>query len=294
MSRVAQAWNRFWFAPRGPKRLGITRALVFGGLAAIYAQPGGFAAWGSVSRVFYQPPAFPLPVAPEGWLSAFHALWILSLALSAVGLFTRVATAAAFVLGGYLIAIDGSFGRVHHNDLAVVLALGVMALSRAGDAFSIDAIRRRAPAPPSGEYRWPLRAIQLVLATVFFAAGMSKLRHAGLAWVTTDNLRMHILERSYVLIPSANRGLVLARFPLLCNAVAAATLAIELLYVVALVSARARVVLIPASLLMLLGIAVFFGPRFTTFVVLSAAWVPWDRGRYRVLFSRIPAPPKRT
>ncbi|MFI5403245.1 MAG: HTTM domain-containing protein [Planctomycetota bacterium] len=273
---MIEAWNRFWFAPAGPKGLGITRALVCAALAVNYAR-NDFATWGTVSVVFRQPPTFPVPVAPEGWILAFHRLWLAALALSAVGLFTRVSTVLAFLLGAYLIALDGSFGRVHHNDVAVVIALGVFAASRAGDAVSVDALRRKSPVPPSGEYRWPLRAIALALAAAFFAAGVSKLRHSGLAWMTSDNLEMQILARRYYPGTPGRVGLWLVGFPLLCRAVALGTVVIELLYPLALVSARARIVLVPASLLMLVGIALFLGPRFTTFAFLSLAWVPWDR-----------------
>jgi len=51
--------------------------------------------------------------------------------------------------------------------------MGVLALSRCGDAFSLDRLvraRRHAEAPPpSGEYRWPARMILLVMSCVFFA-----------------------------------------------------------------------------------------------------------------------------
>jgi hypothetical protein len=267
-------WDRLWFAPATAESLGVARALILGGLLAIYAR-NDFAAYGSVSAVFHDPAW--LPVAPETWLRAMNALWLSALALGCVGLFTRAALTAAFLLGGYLLALDASFGRVHHNDLAVFLALGILAASRAGDALSLDALRRRA-APPRGdaEYGWPLRAIQLTLALAFLAAGIAKLRHGGLEWITSENLRLRLLDRGRLLVPSRGFGDHLARFPLLCHAVAAATVAIELLYPLSLVSARARAVLVPASLLMLLGFALFFGPRFTTLAVLSVAWAPWD------------------
>jgi hypothetical protein len=273
---VRSRWDRFWFAPASPLGLGITRALLLGGFLWAYRR-NDFAAYASVSPLFYGVTWFRPPIAPEAWILAMHRVFLLALALGCVGLFTRAATALAFVLGAYLLGIDANFGRVHHNDLPVVIALGVLAASRAGDGFSLDALRRRARAPQSGEYRWPLRAIQLALATAFFAAGVAKLRHSGLDWITTDNLRLQLIERHYALVPSRGWGLRLVPFPLLCNAVAAATVAIELAYPLSLGSARARAVLVPASLLMLVGFALLFGPRFTTFAILSLVWVPWDR-----------------
>lgn len=268
-------WERFWFLPASARSLGAARAAIALGLLAVYL-PNDIAAYGSVSPVFHEPRW--LPVAPESWLRAMNALWLAALALGGVGLFTRAAFAAAFLLGGYLLALDSSFGRIRHNDMAALLALGILAASRAGDALSLDALRRGgAPPPPDAEYGWPLRAIRLVLALAFLAAGIAKLRHGGLDWIASDNLQRRLLDRGRLLAPSKGLGEELARFPLLCNAVAAATVAIELLYPLALWSRRARVVLVPASLLMLLGFAAFFGPRFTTFGVLTAAWVPFDR-----------------
>lgn len=281
-------WERLWFAPAPAARLGVARALILGGLLAIYAR-NDFAAYGGVSLVFHEPKW--LPVAPAGWLRIIDAAWLASLALGCVGLFTRAATTVAFLCGGYLLALDASFGRIHHNDMAALLSTGILAASRAGDAFSVGALRRRGPAPaPDAEYGWPLRAIQLILALAFLAAGIAKLRHAGLDWITTDNLRSRLLERDRALVPSKGFGDVLARFPLLCKATAFSTVAIELLYPLALASRRARAVLVPASLLMLLGFAAFFGPRFTTFAVLSAAWVPWERVVRRAPAAPAPGP----
>jgi len=270
------AWARFWFSPAPALRLGVARALLFGGLAAIYAMHE-FTGYAEVSPHLSGASWLHVPVPTATSLRAMHLLWLVALALAALGLFTRIVACMAFGLGSYLLALDGNFGRVHHNDLPVVIALGVLAASRAGDAFSLDALRRRGPAVPDGEYGWPLRAIQLALALAFLGAGLSKLRHSGLDWITTDSLRIAMLERRYAMIPSHTVLAGLPHHPLLCKALAAATVATELGYPLALFSRRARAVLVPASLLLLLGFAVFFGPRFLTFAVLTAAWVPWER-----------------
>jgi hypothetical protein len=281
---VRRFWERLWFEPAHPLGLGVARAVIFAGALWLYRR-ADFAAYASVSPLFYGVSWFRPPIAPAEWMHAFRIVWLASLALGCVGLFTRVAMAVAFVLGAYLLGIDANFGRIHHNDLPIVIALGVFAASRAGDAFSIDRLRRRRDAVPDGEYRWPLRAVQLTLAAAFLAAGVAKLRYGGLEWVTSDNLRLRLIERSYGAFPAPEQGLFLARFPLVCHLVAGVTVATELLYPLALVSRRARIVLVPASLLMLAGFAIFFGPRFTTFALLSAAWVPWDR-----LLARFTAP----
>lgn len=277
---MRRAWDRLWFEPLDPLRLGVSRALIFLGALWLYRR-ADYSAYASVSPLFYGVSWFRPPIAPAEWLLWMQRAWLLALAFGCVGLFTRAATLAAFVLGAYLLGIDANFGRIHHNDLPMVLALGVFAASRAGDAFSIDRLRRGGLAAPDAEYRWPLRAVQLLLAMAFFAAGVAKLRHGGLEWITTDNLRLRLIERSYGTLTVPTTGLLLAGVPWLCHVVAGATVAIELLYPLALWSRRAAIALVPASLLMLFGFAVFFGPRFMTFAVLSLAWVPWERLRPR-------------
>ena len=62
--------------------------------------------------------------------------------------------------------------------------------------------------------------------------------------------------------------------------------AIETLFPLALFSRRARVVLVPAGLVMLVGIRLLMGPTFEQFMMCYVFWVPWASvaaaGRARV------------
>ncbi len=51
----------------------------------------------------------------------------------------------------------------------------------------------------------------------------------------------------------------------------------ELGYPLALVSRRARRLLVPSVLLMQVGIRVVLGPSFVTWMLCNVFWVPWDR-----------------
>jgi len=68
----------------------------------------------------------------------------------------------------------------------VLAAMAILAVSRCGAAWSLDRLiaraRGKSKPDPSGEYRWPVRAVWLILSPVSFAAGVSKLRHGGRAW----------------------------------------------------------------------------------------------------------------
>jgi hypothetical protein len=173
-----------------------------------------------------------------------------------------------------------------------VVTLGILAWSRAGDAWSIDAWLRGQDRPaPSGEYTWPIRMVWVMMALVFLAAGLSKVRYGGVAWVTSANLSI-VLERAAYHVsdadPLSRAGLWLAAHPWLSRAVAALTLVIELGFVAALVSPFARAVLVPAAVGMLIGIRVLMGPTFGGFLLATVFWVPWDAAGARAAAWRRP------
>ena len=56
---------------------------------------------------------------------------------------------------------------------------------------------------------------------------------------------------------------------------AAATVIVELGFVSALFSRRARLVMVPAAFAMLIGIRVLMGPTFGGFLIANVFWVPW-------------------
>jgi hypothetical protein len=219
------------------------------------------------------------PLSPDA-LAVIQMCWRAARAFSAVGLLTRLSTIVAFGLGFYLLGLPHNFGHVYHFDALLVLTIGIMACSHAGDAWSIDAwLGGRDRPGPSGEYTWPIRMVWLMMALVFLAAGLSKVRYGGVAWVTSANLSI-VLERAAYHVsdadPLSRAGLWLAGHPWLSHAVAALTIAIELGFVAALVSPLARTVLVPAEVGMLVGIRVLMGPTFGGFLLANVFWVPWD------------------
>jgi len=282
-------WVRFWFAPASPANLGLSRVMFFGGMLAMYARED-FSAWGSVSDAFWLPiPLFTAlhlePLAPQA-LSALHAIWILALALSAIGLVAGAGMAVSFVLGAYLLGLPHNFGQTYHFDALLIIAMGILACSRAGDAWSVDAwLKGRSDVQPSGEYTWPVRAIWVAMSLVFFAAGLAKLRYGGLEWITSNNMSILLTRAFYHASdadPLTRAGLAIARRHWLSSALAAATVAIELGFPLALVSRRARMLFVPAAFCMLVGIRVLMGPTFGGFLLATVFWIPWERIAVRV------------
>ena len=300
---MSDRWTRFWFAPASPSNLGLCRMLFFGGMLLFYL-PTDFSAWGDVSPVFWQPiwlfARFHLPMLPKGALTVMQMAWHVALAFSCIGLFTRTMTAVSFALGIYILGLPNNFGTEYHYDTLVVMAFAIMAISRSGDAWSLDRLRlRRAEreqpteTAASGEYTWPIRAIQLVMALIFFAAGIAKIRHSGLAWVVSNTMSIMLVQQQYHIAnadPLTTVGLTLALHPWLCSLLAAGSMTLETIYPLALFSARARAFIVPSVFLMQVGIRVLMGPTFNQYLICNLFWVPWDRValaiRHRLTFSR--------
>jgi len=170
-----------------------------------------------------------------------------------------------FGLGLYLIGAMRSVS-MNHIDAVLILVLGIMAVARCGNACSLDrwliGRTRLQASRPSGDYRWPVQLIQIATILPLFVAGISKLRHAGLEWVFSDTLAIVLLQNHFRTDPLLPWGVELARYGWLCQLLAAGELITELALPLALVSVRARLVLIPGALGLLLGFRLLLGPNF--------------------------------
>jgi len=224
-------------------------------------------------------------------------VWKASLALCAVGLWTRTSAFVAAALGMYLLGLPHNFGATQHFDTLVVFAFCILAMSQAGDARSLDSMLRPShPRAPrlGAEYTWPIRAMWMLTALVFFGAGTSKLRHSGIEWVLSDNLQL-LLMRAYYHVsdgdPLTSLGLVIAQHPFAARVFAATALAIETLYIIALFSRRARPFIGAAGIALLVGIRTLMGPTFEPYLICALFCIPWHRAEallQRLIASRSP------
>ena len=289
---LVERWNGFWFEPTPPTDLGVSRLLFYGLLFAYYL-PVSHVGWGAIPASWRDPlwifQRLHLPIVSDDVLALMVAAWKASLLLSCLGFMTRVSTAVAFLLGAYLIGLPYNFGKTDHMTALVVFTLGIMALSWCGDAWSVDAFirrrfRRKPPRAPSGEYRWPVRAVWLTMALVFFAAGVAKVREGrddvwfSTGFVFSEHFAISLVQQHYGPNPPAVKwGLFIARHAWLAQAMAAASILIELAAPLALFSRRARRVVPPLLFALQLGIAVIMNVWFTRFLFVYVFWVPWGR-----------------
>ena len=303
MKSLGQRWNRFWFEPASADNLGLCRILLYGSMLAFYVLSPllfkswgwhqDFSLWGNVSRAFWNPvwlfQVLHLPQLSTGPLIVMQSAYRLALLLSCVGLLTRASTAASFILAAYLFGLPNNFGKIHHLDQLLLWVFMVMAFSRCGDAWSIDALIRKARAKainaatepvPSGEYTWPVHLIWVISAMVYVEAGASKLRHSGIQWITTPTMQNYLLQAYYHVSdsePLSSWGLFFARSDWLSRVLAGTSLLFELGIIIALFSRRSRWILVPGVVLMQTGIAFLMGPNFYQMIMCQALWVPWDR-----------------
>ncbi|MGQ0634615.1 MAG: hypothetical protein ACT4QC_08390 [Planctomycetaceae bacterium] len=277
----------FWLQPVSPLNLGLCRVLWFAFLFGFYFSTD-FSRWGDVDELFWSPmwpfTRFSRPPFSTATLSLMQGVWKISLGLACVGLWTRASTAVALPLGAILLGLPHCFGHVHHYDAVVPLILAILACARSGDAVSLDRVVSRAlgnatPPAASGEYRWPVRAVWVLLAMVFLAAGLAKLRTSGLRWITSDNLSITLAAHQYShqFQVWTQWGLIVARHHWLCVALSATTVFFECGLSLALFFPRARAVLAGGAAALLLGFPMLMGPFFVPLLAAFLFWAPWDR-----------------
>ena len=182
---------RFLFTGSSGERLGATRILLGIGLLPFHvlqyhrllqvdlAGPH----WFYVDPVWYFDLLGIRYHEPVAVMVAFVALLVATLCFT-LGYWTRTAAWVSLVLILFLKgARDSIAGDIHHREIIPFHVLLFFAMSRCGDALSVDA--RRRPARPLAEWEasWPIQAAQCYIAAFYFWSGVAKLRVAGTAWV---------------------------------------------------------------------------------------------------------------
>lgn len=278
-------WSQVCLADGAASELGFHRLLFFGAVFAYsVARQAEIAPWAAVSPFFWRPTFFfallNLPVLSERTLTVLMWIWRPILCLAAIGLFTRLGCWTAFLLGFYLIGLPHNFGKVNHNDAIIVVGLAIFAVSRCGDAWSLDSLigaarnRRRTE---RGEYGWPLQLYRLMITLVLFAAAMAKFRNAGAAWVLSDNLYYTMIYHHYTHRPPTDLGLFFVRFPWAYKLIAGVALSLEFSTPLLLLrSIRWRMALLAAIVGMMVGFGLTLVMFWEYVTLLLIFFLPWQ------------------
>jgi hypothetical protein len=176
-----------------------------------------------------------------------------------------------------LAGLRSSLGKILHND--VLLLLAAVPFVAAWITSSADGSDER-------DCGWPVRAAMAVVAAAYFAAGVAKLRHSGVAWVTGDNMR-YILSWAVVDGRMHFDGWTawVSERAWLCTASAAGILGLELLAPVAVGAPVLRPFFVGSAALLHVATWVLLGLDYWAWIgTVVVVLVDWDR----VLRDKVP------
>jgi hypothetical protein len=281
---LRRAWEDHWFRPAAPLGVRAVRTLAAGqalwialsrpDLPHLLAWPAPF--WAAVDPALaHRFGIVGLPLAAE---QSLFALLILALAAALLGIAPRAACAAAGLLLYHFAPLEEilirapilSFRGLTHPMLFLLLL-----------SFAEQPRRGAAPSP---EFRWPLALAQLLFSLNYFFAGLSKLYHAGVAWVSAEHVRVVALsfQQWGVVAPWADWVVASAS---LRWAAALGTPVLELAFPLALVSKLAARILVPLALAGHAGIFLSLGIFFHSAPMLLL-FLDWDALDHRLRRAR--------
>ncbi len=252
MARLARRPLEWAFGPGDPRQLAALRI----GLCAVLllrlgARTDTYLSLADQQPELYRPISFMAlleRMPSRAVIAACLAVGIVAAAVAIAGRYSRTALAIALLAA---LALNGMYttqGKVMHNDVLLMLCLIAIVCSRHGDAWSLDARRRRrrTAAEPGTAYGWPVRAAMLAIALGYLIAGLHKVAGSGgLGWASSDNMRWLLYVASDDQAGNA-AALWIAERPWAAHAGAYGLLAIECLFFTVLLASHVRWIFIPA------------------------------------------------
>lgn len=280
---------------------GISRFSFFASIGLWYS-PDEFLRYLAVNEVFWS------PVWIFGWLAQTwlvslngfalqilsYTFWLASFA-AALGIYTRVAIAACFVSGLFVLSLSNSYSCFFHSDSVVFITIAILSLSKVSGTFSLDSIK--VPIEKRKETqveRWPTTLIRITLVFIYFSAGISKLVNSGFAYFNAGKsnpaylaIEINDFWRAAQLGDwwSSLRQFLLEN-PYIVSTLGQITLSLELCAPIALLVPSTARWIIPALFLMQVGIIFSMQlPNFTPVLFVFFFWIPWTY-LWRVLKSK--------
>lgn len=312
MRRLLDAWDRFWFDPIFPLPLGLLRiALV--GFFALPRVPGALRSLALAAekpiewiepalgvRLFFLP--YPMP---EDFLGGFGLLMRIAGFCALAGIFTRLSLFIFSVGFLYLAGGQSSWGFFGHTPALPAQILLILALAPGVDALSLDRwIDRRdfcAPAVPA----WGLRLVLVLLALIYFSAGVSKLRYSGLEWTDGHTLGFYMkgmsrsnlqqfagppgvpealrwkdgfgLENYLYATPQTKAGAWALNYPPVLKTFSILTLVTELFFPLVIFGGWLRTFWLLAGAFFHLGSEIFLKVDFRPYLVVCLLLIDWEK-----------------
>ena len=278
---MLRLWDRFWFGPIDAGRAGVYRVLVL--LIAVYAllvflpgvrqhasNPNDLALAQRVWR-----PVVLLELLNQGppgatAVTCVGAVLALTAALALAGLFTSVACLITAVLATWWMAVSYSFGKPHHDCIALTFALWALPFGNYGAKWSVDAVLRRGVSPNTVS-AFPIRLAQVSIALGYTFAGGTKLGQGGVGWINGYSLQGTLMEFD------APWTEYLVHRLWLCQGLSIYTILLQVTFLLALWPRLGWVyALMGFSFHMGTWMTMDTGPYLTLSYLVLAAFLPWD------------------
>lgn len=296
------AWDRFWFAPRGPQTLAVVRILCGAMLAYVHL------IWLTQLNDFFGPDAWIdgatvraiheldysrsyLTYVTSPWFLTLHQLLAIAAGcLMAVGLWTRVAVPLVWFLT--LMVCHRQTGALFGLDQVVMMLAMYLMLCPCGAVYSLDAVRERRSgsdsqvARPTVAVNVATRLIQLHLCIIYLFGGLSKMR--GDFWWEGSAMWWSIVNYEYQSLDIAWLG----RSPVLIAVLTHVTIFWETFYAALVWPRLTRPIVLAMAVFVHGGIAIALGmPTFGSMMIVAnlafveprttARWVEWAAAKCR-------------
>ena len=292
-----EAWHKFWFEPADPLMLGIIRLLggwmLFYNLAVwtldleAFFGDNGLQPLQAVKALYVNRPIFSFWLwTGDQYLWPMHIACLVISGLFCLGFATRITSILSF-----LITISYS-QRVPIANFGFDQILGMLCLylsiGPSGAAVSVDSLIRRwwmrrkglVDAPRKfASARVAMRLIQLHLCTIYFWAGLAKLK--GPSWWTGEAMWRVIANQEY----QTTDLTWMAWVPWLPFLLAHVTIAWEIFFSVLIWNPRLRPLMLLMGVAMHVGIGAFLG-MWTFGLIMAFAYLAFsdpDLGRHRII-----------
>ena len=193
--------------------------------------------------------------------TAIYYTGIVALLCGAVGFCARASCAVGAVAFYWWSGLGYSFGKPHHDKVALAITLAALPFARVGGGFAVDALWRRRWRRSRGGARavrgTPIRLAMVTLAFGYCGAGLAKLLIGGPEWFNGYTLQGIMLGHDGVL------SRVVGGSPTLCQLQSVGVVFVQAAFPLALFWHRSRW---------------FFLPMATLFHLMT--WMTMDTGPY--------------
>jgi len=196
---------------------------------------------------------------PDPMIFTLNYVWIFTGFLAALGILYRSAATIFCIISVFAFNVGHNYGYQTHTYMPLALASMAMAFGGKNKIF----------------------LVRFIFVSIFFMAGLSKIRNSGVDWFLTENLQ-NILVRSKIyyhdlhhFAQKFNLNYILARDLMLTKIIAFSAIALELAAPAAILMPRFKNMIVLSLLLMQIGIYFTILVNFKFYILIYIFWVDW-------------------